>query len=107
MKWLKRLLKAIVALLILLLLTAVGFREWCVWRLPRMRKEVNDAWRDYAGLALDDVPEKFPAVKTNESALKLEIEAAKMGICLAPKKRDQEWLTRSHELKSIPTQCPT
>ena len=62
MKWLRRLLKGIAVLLLLLLLAAVGFREWCVWRLPRMRQEVNNAWRDYAGVALDDVPNAFPPV---------------------------------------------
>lgn len=59
MKWLKRLLKGLAALIFLLLLAGVGFREWCVWRLPGMRKEVNDAWRDYAGVALDAVLKRF------------------------------------------------
>jgi hypothetical protein len=90
MKWLKRLLKGLAALLILLLLAAIGFREWCVWRLPRMRAEVNAAWKDYAGVALDNVPKKFPPVETNEAALNLEKAAAKLGICLAPKKTDEK-----------------
>ena len=84
MKWVKRTLKCIGLLLALLLVAALAFREWCVWRLPSMEREVDAAWKDYAGVAFSEIPQRFPSVETNDAALKLEAAAAKLGICLAP-----------------------
>ena len=80
----KRILKGIGLLLALLFVAALAFREWCVWRLPSMEREVDAAWKDYAGVAYSEIPQRFPSVETNDEALKLEAAAAKLGICLAP-----------------------
>lgn len=94
-KWVKQILKGIALLLALLLVTAFAFREWCVWRLPRMKREVDAAWKDYAGIALSEVPQRFPSQETNDAALKLEAAVAKLGICLAPTASDAKTCPRN------------
>lgn len=82
-------------LLALLLIAGFAFREWCVWRLPRMERVVDAAWKEFAGVALSEVPAKFPSQETNDAALKLEAAVAKLGICLAPAPSDTKTCPRN------------
>jgi hypothetical protein len=60
-----------------------GFIFWLDGHCDRREKELDEAW-GRVQVPLDKLPEKFPAVEDNASALELEERAALLGICLAP-----------------------